>query len=182
MPRFIHVFLAFLLPTTLIGCGEGQRKEVSPAKKFDPEAIQKEIAGQLANQLEKRTVDLEKQKLILLIDGIRDKVQRDAITKKALELIDGKLGNYSIVTKGGYDDSTFLEVSPIGDLELSAAKIDFGAVLAVDADKRTIVVDAGSPSTVPAEFVTMTPSPMLASVTRSHSACSRAASSACRRR
>src|SRR4051812_22733289 len=92
----------------LLGCGKnelpkgGQEVKDTPAAIEAPSAVvnhetlQKELADQIAKQMAKREEDLEKQKLVLLVDGIRDNIQHAAVKEKAGQLIESK-GNYSIL-------------------------------------------------------------------------------------
>ncbi len=132
-----------------IGCGKDavNTPATVPALNIDSEELAREINKQMAEQFDKRAVDLEKGKLILLVDGIRDREHSDQIQESVETLLDKGLGNWQVMTKGGFKNCMNMEVSPIADLEAAAAKISFGAVLGLDVEQRTMVVDANASAT-----------------------------------
>jgi hypothetical protein len=149
------IILSLALAGLAIGCDPRDAplppKPTPPPAKADVEAIQQDIAAQISKQLEKRHEDLEKQKLILLITGVRDDAQRKSIKDKAATLL-GQKDNYSIVTKGAPGGCDYISISPIADVEATAGKIDFGEILAVDVEKRTIAINAAAaPTSRPAD-------------------------------
>lgn len=111
---------------------------------IDGQQLAKAMEVQFAEQMKKRMADLERTNLILLIDGQRDQEHRTQIQSRAEALLDKSSGNWHVSTMGGYGSCYKIQISPVADVEVAAAKIDFGAVLAVDIVKRTIVVDVGA--------------------------------------
>jgi len=107
--------------------------------------IAAKIGEQLSAALDKAHEELAQKKLVLHVEGVRDETQRNGIREQAGKLIDAG-GSNSILSKGGFGDCYYLEVSPVADVEVVAGKIKFGSIVAVDAEQRTIVVDASQPS------------------------------------
>jgi hypothetical protein len=146
MTDFLKLHIVVAVACLLFGCGRNSGNNPAPpsAVTADTQQLAAEIDKQLAEQMEQRNLDLEKQKLILLVDGIRDIEHKESVSTSVERLINTESGNWSVASKGGYGHSSFISISPVADVEAAAAKIDFGTVLAVDCEQRTIVVDAGA--------------------------------------
>lgn len=140
-------------PPSPVSAPSGPSVASTPETSGDPqpppnstdEPIARQIERQISEQLDKVSKNLEEKRLTLLVHGVRDREQWSVLRDKIEKLID-EGDSRSIANKQGYGDGYLVHISPVDDLSAAADQIDFGGIVAVDPDERTIVVDVSRPA------------------------------------
>jgi hypothetical protein len=123
----------------LLGCNRTPPAPQPPVAPTPPPVVNKEpeVAKDLTD------IQLEELTVWFLIDGVRD--NENELRSKVTALKDAEPKGFASFGGGQYGRADrWFRMSPIKDLEATAAKIDFGLVLAVDPVDRVILMDASA--------------------------------------
>lgn len=149
------VLLVPLLVLVLLGCNQAPPAPTGPTPETARTNLtQKEIDDDakrgfdgLGEQMKRAERELEERAVSFLIKGVSDEQHKSVLFSKVQRLMDVQAKSNSVSSGGSYaDGGSYFRISPISDIDVAAARIDFGNVLAVDPVARVIVVDALAPS------------------------------------